>query len=263
MKMRCRLKARILRALRVMAAALLLLSLTALPASGTPDPGAAGPSRGGTDIAGGETVSIAEAPFAVQIAYDTAGTRVACTGSQISASWVITARHCDSASLHSVRLDTPSLGAGGVVRTIAARYPSPVGDVLLLKLSTPHSGTYAGLSRTFPAAGSDARVFGWGDEAEGAGVMSPQVKAAGVKVSGRGSDAFGGLSVRTQSQTGHPLAGDSGGPLIVGGKLVGVLSTSSVLPRGAPSSFTGFYNDHAAVSRHLGWITLVTGVGAD
>jgi hypothetical protein len=59
------------------------------------------------------------------------------------------------------------------------------------------------------------------------------------------------------------LAGDSGGPLIVGGKLVGVLSTSSVLPRGAPSSFTGFYNDHAAVSRHLGWITLVTGVGAD
>lgn len=277
MKMRCRLKARIIRALRVAAAAALLISLTSLPASGlpasgspasvalasvAPDPGTAEPSRGGTDIAGGETVSIAEAPFAVQIAYDTAGTRVACTGSQISASWVITARHCDSASLHSVRLDTPYLGAGGVVRTIAARYPSPAGDVLLLKLSSPHPGIYAGMSRTFPAAGSAARVFGWGDETEGAGAMSVQVKAAGVEVSGQGSDAFGGLSVRTQSRTGHPLAGDSGGPLMVGGKLVGVLSTSSVLPGGVPSSFTGFYNDHAAISRHLGWITVVTGVGA-
>lgn len=203
---------------------------------------------------------MADAPFAVQVAYDAEGTRVGCTGSQISAVWVITARHCDSARLQAVRLGTPYLGVGGSVRTVEARYPSPAGDVLLLKLSTPHPGQYATLSRTFPAPGSAARVFGWGDQAEGSGAMSFQLKTAGVTVAGQGSDAFGGLSVRTQSRTGHPLSGDSGGPLIVAGKLVGVLSTSSILPGGNTSGFAGLYNDHAAVSRHLGWIAVVTGV---
>lgn len=265
-KMRSRLKDQDRRASRVTAAvalliALLIVLLVAPPApalaSGTPDPGAAG-----TDIAGGEAVAISEAPFAVQVAYDSAGTSVRCTGSQISAVWVITARHCDSASLRSVRLGTPYLGAGGTVRAVAARYASPDGDVLLLKLSAPHRGSFAGLSRTIPSAGSAARVFGWGDQAEGSGDMSFRIKAASVAVRGQGSDAFGGPSVRTQSRTGHPLSGDSGGPLIVGGKLAGVLSTSSVLPAGSPPSFTAFYNDHAAIARHLDWIADITGVRA-
>ncbi|WP_235347447.1 S1 family peptidase [Arthrobacter sp. SPG23] len=268
--MRCRLKFQGRRAPRVIFAVALLLGLPSAPAFGSPVPGppastfpASGPQDPGpaaTDIAGGEAVAISDAPFAVQIAYDAAGARVGCAGSQISAEWVIAARHCDSARLQSVRLGTPYLGVGGTVRTVAARYPSPAGDVLLLKLSAPHAGQYASLSRNFPARGSAGRVFGWGDQAEGSGAMSFQIKAAGVTVSGQGSDAVGGLSVRTQSRTGHPLSGDSGGPLVVAGKLVGVLSTSSVLPGGNPSGFAGLYNDHAALSRHLGWIAVITGV---
>ncbi|MBP1134500.1 hypothetical protein JOE31_000732 [Arthrobacter sp. PvP023] len=268
--MRCRLSFQGRRTLRVMFAVALLIALPLAPAFGSRAPASPAPASpvsdppepgpGGTNIAGGEAVAMSDAPFAAQIAYDTAGTRVGCTGSQISAEWVITARHCDSARLQSVRLGTPYLGAGGSVRTVAARYPSTAGDVLLLKLSTPYPGQYASLSRTTPAPGSDARAFGWGDQAEGSGAMSFQLKAAGATVAGQGSDAFGGLSVRTRSRTGHPLSGDSGGPLIVGGKLVGVLSTSSVLPGGNPSGFAGLYNDHAAVSRHLGWIAVITGV---
>jgi hypothetical protein len=269
--MRCHLRFQGRRTPRVISAVALLIALPLAPAFGSPvpdppaltflasDPPEPGPAD--TNIAGGGAVAMSDAPFAAQIAYDTAGARVGCTGSQISAEWVITARHCDSARLQSVRLGSPYLGVGGSVRKVAARYPSTTGDVLLLKLSAPHPGQYASLSRTSPAPGSDARVFGWGDQAEGSGAMSYQVKAAGVTVAGQGSDAFGGLSVRTQSRTGHPLSGDSGGPLIVAGKLVGVLSTSSVLPAGNPSGFAGLYNDHAAVSRHLGWIAVITGVG--
>ncbi|MDV8148838.1 S1 family peptidase [Arthrobacter sp. B10-11] len=260
--MRSRLKGRGRRAWRVIAVAVLLVSMLFAPSipGFAADPAGPGPVE--TDIAGGEAAAASEAPFAVQIAYDSAGISVRCTGSQISAAWVVTARHCDSASLRSVRLGTPHLGAGGTVRSVAARYASPDGDVLLLKLSVPHAGSYAGLSRTIPSPGTAARVFGWGDQSEGSGAMSSRVKAASVAVWGPGSDAFGGPSVRTQSRTGHPLSGDSGGPLIVGGKLVGVLSTSSVLPGGSPPSFTGFYNDHAAISHHLKWIADVAGVRA-
>ncbi|WLQ07641.1 S1 family peptidase [Arthrobacter oryzae] len=260
--MRCRLKGRGRRAWRVIAVAALLVSMLFAPSMPGFASGPAVPGPVETDIAGGEAATASEAPFAVQIAYDSAGISVRCTGSQISAAWVVTARHCDSASLRSVRLGTPHLGAGGTVRSVAARYASPDGDVLLLKLSVPHAGSYAGLSRTIPSPGTAARVFGWGDQSEGSGAMSSRVKAASVAVWGKGSDAFGGPSVRTQSRTGHPLSGDSGGPLVVGGKLVGVLSTSSVLPGGSPPSFTGFYNDHAALSHHLNWIDAVTGVRA-
>ncbi|WP_235564271.1 hypothetical protein [Arthrobacter sp. Soil762] len=50
----------------------------------------------------------------------------------ISASRVITAKHCNSTSLKSVRLGITYLETGGTVKTVAARYPSSAGDVLLL-----------------------------------------------------------------------------------------------------------------------------------
>ena len=146
------------------------------------------------------------------------------------------------------------------MKTVAGRYASSTGDVLLLKLSTPHYGSYVGLSGCVPATGAAAKVYGWGDQTEGAGTMSYTSRPPNVTVAGQGSDTYGGVSVRTQSQSGHTLGGDSGGPLVVNGKLVGVLSTSSILPTPNPSSFTRYYNDHASVARNLSWITSVSGV---
>ena len=86
-----------------------------------------------------------------------------------------------------------------------------------------------------------------------------QQTAAG-SVIWQGLDNYVGPSVRTRSLSGHTLSGDSGGPLIVNGKLAGVLSSSDTLPARNPSSFTGYYNDHASVARNLAWITSVSGV---
>jgi trypsin len=136
------------------------------------------------------------------------------------------------------RLGTTYLGTGGAVRAVAARYPAPAGDVLLLRLSTPYYGSYIGLSASFPATGAPASV----------------------SVVWQGLDNHGGPSARTRSQSGHTLSGDSGGPLVVDGKLAGVLSTSDILPARNPSAYTGYYNDHASVARNLAWITSVSGV---
>ncbi|RAX45334.1 peptidase S1 [Arthrobacter sp. AQ5-06] len=242
----------------------MLATAAATAALLTPLTAHAAPATGGDsaspDIAGGTTTTISAAPYAAQISFDSTGTNVGCTGSQISANWVITAKHCNSTSLKSVRLGTTYLETGGTVKTVAARYASSTGDVLLLKLSTPHYGSYVGLSSSFPATGASAKVYGWGDQTEGAGTMSYYLKTANVTVAGQGVDTYGGPSVRTQSQTGHTLGGDSGGPLIVNGKLVGVLSTSSILPPQNPSDYTRYYNDHASIPSNLSWITSVSGV---
>jgi hypothetical protein len=221
------------------------------------------PVGGGTvskDIAGGTTTAVSAAPYVAQVSFDSAGRNVLCTGSQIAAAWVITAKHCNSASLGSVRLGTSHLGTGGAVRAVAARYPAPAGDVLLLKLSTPYYGSYVGLSSSFPATGASGSVYGWGDQSEGSGAMSYYLKAAQVSVVWQGVDNYGGPSVRSRSGSGHPLSGDSGGPLIVNGKLAGVLSTSDFLPARNPASYGAYYNNHASVVRNLAWITSVSGV---
>ncbi|MBQ1443268.1 S1 family peptidase [Arthrobacter russicus] len=237
-------------------AATLLVPVGAAHAAPVTDGGTVSPR-----IGGGAYVDISAAPYAAQISFDSTGTDIRCTGSQISAEWVITAKHCNSSSLKSVRFDATNQGSGGTVRTVAARYPSPTNnDVLLLKLSSAHVGTYIGLASSFPATGSAAKVFGWGDETEGANTGSPQLKTADVKVLGKGKDTYNGVSVTTQSQSGHTLSGDSGGPLVVNGKLVGVLSTSSILPKPNPSDFTRYRNDHASISENLSWITKTSGV---
>jgi len=235
----------------------------AIPAQGVPGRDVPAPVGDGTfsrDIAGGSTTTVSAAPFVAQISFDSAGTSVECTGSLIAASWVITAKHCNSTGLRSVRLGASYLGAGGAVRSVAGRYPAPAGDVLLLKLATPYYGSYVGLSGSFPATGTPAKVYGWGYQSEGSGAMSYYLKAADVAVVWQGVDNYGGPSVRTRSESGHTLNGDSGGPLIVNGKLAGVLSTSDILPAPNPSSYTGYYNDHASVVRNLAWITSVSGV---
>ena len=237
-------------------AATLLVPVGAAHAAPVTDGGTVSPR-----IGGGAYVDISAAPYAAQISFDSTGTDIRCTGSQISAEWVITAKHCNSSSLKSVRFDATNQGSGGTVRTVAARYPSPTNnDVMLLKLSSAHVGTYIGLASSFPATGSAAKVFGWGDETEGANTGSPQLKTADVKVLGKGKDTYNGVSVTTQSQSGHTLSGDSGGPLVVNGKLVGVLSTSSILPKPNPSDFTRYRNDHASISENLSWITTTWGV---
>ena len=238
-------------------AALLASILSGAPAQ------AAAPVDDGTvskDIAGGTTTTVSAAPYVVQVSFDSAGTNGLCAGSQIAATWVITAKHCNSASLRSVRLGTSYLGTGGAVRSVAARYPAPAGDVLLLKLSTPYYGSYVGLSSSFPATGTIASVYGWGDQSEGSGALSHYLKAAQVSVVWQGMDNYGGPSVRSRSESGHTLSGDSGGPLIVNGKLAGVLSTSDFLPGRNPARYAGYYNNHASVVRNLAWITSVSGV---
>ncbi|MFD0758343.1 trypsin-like serine protease [Arthrobacter ulcerisalmonis] len=148
------------------AAAMAVALLVPLPAHAAP---ASGGDTASPDIAGGATTTISAAPYAAQISFDATGTNVGCTGSQISESWVITAKHCNSTSLQSVRLGATYLQTGGTVKTVAARYASSTGDVLLLKLSSPYYGSYIGLSSSFPATGLPPRYT--------AGATRPRVPA--------------------------------------------------------------------------------------
>lgn len=227
-------------------------------------PNVAGPGLSGDTvqprIVGGSQTGIGSAPYAAQIHVNSSGTSLNCTGSQISAQWVLTARHCEGTV--SVRLGTAANGSGGVVRTVVQDVAWSGGDLRLLKLSSPYTNTYSKLSATKPATGNAATAFGWGRT----GLNDPAsstLKTANVTVSGSSWDAFDGRAIQTRGVNGQVWKGDSGGPLTVGGRQVGVLSTGE-----APNTSTTNPNhsrvaNYASVAEGASWITATSGVAVN
>ncbi|ABY23029.1 serine protease, trypsin family [Renibacterium salmoninarum ATCC 33209] len=124
----------------------------------------------------------------------------------------------------------------------------------LVELAQPTDTPTATLGSTTPSIGAKGNIYGWGRETP-TGPASPVLKTASVKVTGYGSDNAGGPSVRFNGISGSCWKGDSGGPLIVGGKVVGVASTSSnggSNPQGAC--------DYVDVAKGLSWIKDVAGL---
>ncbi|MEV6841430.1 serine protease [Streptomyces sp. NPDC051133] len=196
-------------------------------------------------IVGGTTTTTAAYPFVVQIT-DASGDQF-CGGTLVGATKVVTAAHCMAGeSTSSVRVvggRTYLNGTDGTVSKVSKIWVHPDytdatnGDdvaVLTLATSMPYKPvSYVSSSQTgLYAAGTTARILGWGTTSENGG-SSNQLRTATVPVvsdsgcrSSYGSDYVQSDMVCAGYTSGgvDTCQGDSGGPLIIGGVLAGITS---------------------------------------
>lgn len=172
-----------------------------------------------TTIIGGGTVS--SAPWAAAVFSNGSFT---CSGTIISANYVLTARHCISGSM-SVRVGSVNRTSGGTTRTVsstATRY-----DLALMRLSSPITTSYMPLSSAYPPVGSTNSIYGWGMTCYSGCSASTTLKTATVQVTSTNqTDAYGGRAIGSTRINGNAWRGDSGGPQVYNGAQVGVASTA-------------------------------------
>lgn len=216
------------------------------PVSSTPSP----------RIIGGSAANISQVPFA---ALQLVNGKTNCSASQISATWVLTAKHCienNSASQMSIQLGAAKVGQGTVIKAKRALGWSG-GDVALIELVSPYQNTYAKLAASTPAIGAKGDIYGWG-AINTTPTYPSYLKTAKVTVVGTNNSTWAGPSIVEKGDNGQALWGDSGGPLIVNGKVVGVCSGPL---EGAPGTISGTVM-YASTVAAASWIKSTSGVSA-
>ncbi len=215
-----------------------LTSVLAIPAAAT-----AAPTDPAPYIIGGSTVS--SAPWAAAVLSNGSFT---CSGTIISANYVLTARHCISGSM-SVRVGSVNRASGGVTRTVSStstRY-----DLALMRLSSSVSTSYMPLSSAYPPVNSTNSIYGWGMTCYSGCSSSTVLKTATVRVTSTNqTDAYGGRAIGSTRINGNAWRGDSGGPQVYNGAQVGVASTAD----GQSRQYYG------SVAYNRAWIQSVAGV---
>jgi secreted trypsin-like serine protease len=196
-------------------------------------------------VVGGTTTTTAAYPFMMQIT-DASGNQF-CGGTLVAAKKVVTAAHCmvgeSTSNVRVVGGRTYLNGTNGTVSRVSKIWVNPDftdatngDDVAVLTLSTsmPYTpASYVSSSQTgVYAAGTTARILGWGTTSE-SGASSNQLRTATVPIvsdsgckSSYGSDFVQSDMVCAGYTSGgvDTCQGDSGGPLLVGGVLAGITS---------------------------------------
>ena len=196
-------------------------------------------------IVGGSTTTTTSYPFVMQIT--DASQNQFCGGTLVSATKVVTAAHCmvgeTTSSVRVVGGRTYLNGTNGTVSKVSKIWINPSytdatngDDVAVLTLSTsmPYTtASYVSSSQTgVYAAGTTARILGWGTTSEN-GSSSNQLRTATVPIvsdssckSSYGSDFIATDMVCAGYTSGgvDTCQGDSGGPLLIGGVLAGITS---------------------------------------
>lgn len=215
-------------------------------------------SNGGVtpNIVGG--TKSAPTPWAVQLIFQVEGKSgsFGCTGEAIAADWVLTAGHCvkgDSAMKVYYSNATPAKGENIAVDKF---YSQPGNDVALVHLSKAMPlDSYPTITDSYKVSTSDTGlIMGYGHRASDA--VSDGLYQAKQKVIGSSKDTAGGPAIHIQGVDGSANSGDSGGPLIIGGKIVGVASTVD----GLPGTSTTNKSNYASVTNARQWIKTTSGV---
>lgn len=211
-------------------------------------------------IVGGQEANIKDYPWQVSIQR---GNSHLCGGSLYSKDIVITAAHCiDNATTEylQVRLGSAKFNEGGQLVQVAEYrihedYNSSTyeHDIALVRLATPvtlnRQVKTIKLARRIPTFRTNAIVTGWGSTRAGSYSTSSILQAANVKLI-RTEDCasktygYGALikpgMICAYAQGKDACEGDSGGPLINRGRLIGVVSWD----RGcATANLLGVYSD--------------------
>jgi secreted trypsin-like serine protease len=227
--------------IRIVVASLATVAATlAAPAAAQ---AATDPGGGPNSIIGGSTVS--SAPWAAAVLSNGSFT---CSGTIISANYVLTATHCITGTM-SVRVGSVNRSSGGTTSAVTStttRY-----DLALMRLATPISTSYMALSSSYPPVGSTNSIYGWGRTCYSGCGASTTLKTATVRVTSTNqSDNSGGRAILSSRITGAAWSGDSGGPEVYNGAQVGVAS----LADGQSQQIYG------SVAYNRSWITSVAGV---
>lgn len=196
-------------------------------------------------IVGGSTTTATAYPFVMQIT--DASQNQFCGGTLVSATKVVTAAHCmvgeTTSSVRVVGGRTYLNGTNGTVSKVSKIWINPSytdatngNDVAVLTLSTSMPYTtakyVASTDTSVYAAGTTARILGWGTTSEN-GSSSNQLRTATVPIvsdtsckSSYGSDFIATDMVCAGYTSGgvDTCQGDSGGPLLIGGVLAGITS---------------------------------------
>lgn len=196
-------------------------------------------------------------PYIVQLVFGQSDGTYGCTGEAISANWVLTAQHCiDGTQWMDVYYSNSTSNPGTPVAADAV-YGSSYGDVALVHLSASKSiSTYGSLASSYTAkSGDTGTIYGYGLRANQQ--QSTGLYKATVNVLGSSTDAYNGRAVHVQGVNGASNHGDSGGPLIVGGKIVGVCSTGD---QADPGSNINATSNYANLTASRSWIKSTSGV---
>jgi secreted trypsin-like serine protease len=218
-----------------------------------------------TRIVGGSLVPAGNHPWTAAL-LNSSG-RQGCGGSLIAPQWVVTAAHCTASWAASVRVGSVDAQSGGQVVRVVQRINHPNygngagSDIALLKLETPVSGiTPVQVATADPAVNSATKLLGWGQTGPNPGDPgSRYLKQLDTQILTRTTcttSVAGDLCVRG-SISATACYGDSGGPALVNGVLVGATSraggnNSTCGPTHAVYTSTAYFRSWIAQYVNLG-----------
>ncbi|MFF8280082.1 trypsin-like serine protease [Streptomyces lateritius] len=175
-----------------------------------------------------------------------------CTSTLVTSRHILTARHCvDQPGQYAFRIGSPYAESGGTTAAASRITLHPSADLAMVRLDRTVGNTPAPIATHYPQIGSSVSVYGWGATCgpvqNEAYCQSPVLKTATMRMAGLATDLHGGTALHLEAVDGVGAGGDSGGPAMTGGTVVGVASTSD------RQTFTRY----TATAPYINWIKSV------